>query len=148
MGKLANGKSRQILLNASLMESAELGHAQAVEMLLANGAAANFQDEHGETPLLIAARSGDLDTVKMLLAKGAAVNAQNKEGRTVLMRAVERRRKDDVHPQPNQYYDIVKLLLARGVDINAVDKQGMTALKLAQLNDSEHLVKLLRETTK
>src|SRR3989442_5750223 len=52
------------------------GHAQSVQVLLANGADVNFQNEDGDTALLTAARGGDLETVRMLLAKGADVRSE------------------------------------------------------------------------
>jgi ankyrin repeat protein len=144
--KLPKGKDRQLLLNTSLVSAARAGHAESVQTLLAQGAAVNFADDRGDTALLVASLSGDLKSVELLLAKGGDVRARNNEGRTALMKAVEHRREGiEAIEQPNQYYDIVKLLIAKGADFNALDKTGITALKLAQLNSSSDLVKLLRE---
>src|SRR5436309_1199556 len=47
---------------------------QLVELLIAKGAAVNYQDDNGATALIYAARNGDTPAVNALLRSGASVN--------------------------------------------------------------------------
>jgi ankyrin repeat protein len=64
------------------------GHIEVVELLLANGAAVNAKDRHGDTPLHAAAEGGRYDAAALLLAKGAEVNMRDIEGITPLSMAI------------------------------------------------------------
>jgi ankyrin repeat protein len=74
----------------ALLQAARAGNADTVRSLLASpNADVNGVDEHGNTPLIEAARFGHDDVVTALLIAKADVNAKNAQGRTALMLAAE-----------------------------------------------------------
>jgi ankyrin repeat protein len=74
----------------ALLRAATAGNADTVRALLASpNVDVNGIDEHGNTPLILAARSGHDDAVTALLIAKADVNVKNDEGKTALMLAAE-----------------------------------------------------------
>ncbi len=61
--------------------------ARRIRELCAGGAQVNAVDDHGVSPLLLAAESGPLDAVEALLALGARLDAVDDDGRTALHHA-------------------------------------------------------------
>ena len=57
-----------------------MGHASMVSLLIEYGASPSVGDEHGETPLHLAAAVGHEEVVRNLLAGGADVNQQSQNG--------------------------------------------------------------------
>lgn len=70
----------------------------------------NDQDNHGETPLMIASRTNHINFVKALLEAGADVNLQDTHGKTAMLQAVHSH-------QPNSL-TIVQLLYDAGANID------------------------------
>src|SRR5438270_370032 len=94
-------------------------NADAVQVLLDNGADPNLQDEDGLTALMVTLSPDTwgfaenvkpdakrMAIIKALLDKGADANAKNRIGSTALMGAVS-----CCHP------DVVQVLLERGADV-------------------------------
>lgn len=54
---------------------------EAVKFLVAKGMSADAKNDHGNTPLMIAARNGDLPMIEALLELKADVNQQNNDAR-------------------------------------------------------------------
>ena len=74
----------------ALLRAARAGNAETVRSLLASpNVDVNGIDEHGNTPLIEAARFGHDDVAVALLIAKADVNAKNDEGKTALMLAAE-----------------------------------------------------------
>ena len=74
----------------ALFRAATAGNADTVrELLAAPNVDVNAVDEHGNTPLIEAARFGHDDVVAALLAAKANINARNDQGKTALMLAAE-----------------------------------------------------------
>ena len=97
-----------------------MGRLDMVELLIANGANVNAIDNHGETPLHMAAyyaTAFNRDIVEFLLENDANVNAVNNNGETPLHNAAYR-----------GHYDIGALLVDRGANVNAIDNNGETPL--------------------
>ncbi|CAH1101713.1 unnamed protein product [Psylliodes chrysocephalus] len=94
--------------------------------------ALNRQNDHGWTPLLIAARKGHIDLVNNLLANHARVDVFDLEGRSALHLAAEQ-----------GYLQVCDSLLTHKAFINSKSRNGRTALHLAAMNGYIHLVKFL-----
>jgi len=93
--------------------------ANAVALLLRNGANHSERDDTTRTPLHYVASS---EIAHLLVAAGAALHARDKIGHTPLHLAV----------QTNMPPDIVKTLLELGTDANAVDARQHTPLHEAR----------------
>jgi ankyrin repeat protein len=107
------------------------GDVRAIREALDKGASVNARDEHGNTPLMLAAAYSDVASMKLLLDRGAQVNVTNSEGATPLIRAA-------------YDYDKARLLVDRGADVNARTAMGHTPLILAARPVNSHrTVKLL-----
>ena len=107
----------------ALMMAAEYGYASMVQLLLNQGANANYQDDIGYTPLLLACEKNHLSTAETLINHGADVTITNNNGETALMKASKAGN-----------IALVRLLLEKGSDIliNAVTKsERTTAIALA-----------------
>ncbi len=84
----------------------------------------NDQNEHDDTPLIIASRDNNLDTVERLIKNKVDIDSQNKSGQTALMAAVKSRN-----------IDIIRLLIKNKAHIDSQNKSGQTALIIATNND-------------
>ena len=63
-------------------------------------------DEHGDTPLTLAASRGKVAVVKLLIDHNAKVNAQNHLGNTAILCAIQDNLKDE-------FMEIVQVLITR-----------------------------------
>jgi ankyrin repeat protein len=74
----------------ALLRAARAGNADTVRALVASpNVDVNGIDEHGNTPLIEAARFGHDEVVTALLIARADMNVKNAEGKTALMLAAE-----------------------------------------------------------
>jgi ankyrin repeat protein len=119
-----------------LMEAAQYGHVEMVDLLLDRGAGIEAEDDLNQTALMVAAEYNQLGVVRRLLDRGAEVNAGYRSKQTALSKAaIEGHR------------DLVVFLLARGARWSFLDAliQGDAALfrtlldeeVLAQAQDNE-----------
>lgn len=67
-----------------LIQAAEEGHAEDVQLYFSGGANLAFKDRFGETALHYAAENGHLEIVKMLVHAGADTSRRDDSGRTSL----------------------------------------------------------------
>jgi ankyrin repeat protein len=154
LDKGADVNARDMDGNTALDWAAGQGYVEIVKLLLDRGADVNVKDKMlGFTPLMTATRSGHTEIAKLLLDRGADVNVVSgavafswtsfdgsrsesgvRGGWTALMIAAQ-----------YGYVDIVKSLLERKADINLKDANGDTALKLAEKNNYNEIIKLLKE---
>jgi ankyrin repeat protein len=116
-----------------LMDAAQRGRGDLVELLLNAGAEINARSHSGSTALMIAAEYGRKDMVELLLNAGADVHAKKNNGIMALMVAAAVRNEKG----------IVELLLDRGADVHAKDKDGSTALILAACSGRKETLELL-----
>lgn len=122
--------------DARLITAVQLGSAQLVNSLLAEGANPNSKNSAGTPILLTAIRGGHLAVVQALLAKGANPNGRNEEGGTALITAVE-----------SQHADIVRSLLSHKAAVNSAYDRGMgkgtTPLIIAAVNGDSQIASIL-----
>jgi ankyrin repeat protein len=116
-----------------IMYAALYGDADAVRLLLAQGANPNVQNDAGGTALMYAVE--DAGKIRLLLESGADANARSGEGRTALMIAVGR----------NGSNAVVKLLLDSGANPSAQMPDGRGPLALAAAARDASLLNLLLE---
>lgn len=64
---------------------------QWLNFMLARGARTDIQNNHGDTPLILAAQLGWIDGAQLLLARRATVDLSNSRGETALILAVQKR---------------------------------------------------------
>lgn len=70
--------------------AATKGYVVTLNILLAHGAAVNWQRYDGKTALMAAAEAGNTECVKALLKAGAEIGARTQENKTALMFAREK----------------------------------------------------------
>lgn len=129
----ANAATKDRLGRTALIAGVQSRNAEAVRVLLANGADVNARDLQEGTALLRAAGSfGNPPIVEALIKAGADVNAADKNGQTPLMWAA--RWGDTAR---------VSALIAAGANANVRDGKGMTALDYASNRKGEDTQELI-----
>ncbi len=94
--------------------------------LLAKGADPNIGNNHGVTPLMLAANLGFVEAVTLLVDRGARLNDSDATGETPLVTAVHR------HDLP-----IMRALLKAGADPDRADNSGRSARDYAAFDGKE-----------
>ena len=129
-----------------IWDAALHGNIRKIRELLDQGVNINSKNEHGVTPLHIAASNSNstssLETVRFLLENGADPNIKKDYGNTALMEAA-------VNSNGTSSLETVRLLLENGADPNNKNVAGFTALLFAASNSdtrsSLETVRLLLE---
>lgn len=108
--------SKRKRLNRALLDAVITRDIARVRELLKQGADVNGRDdEHEETPLILAAKFAGADVMRSLLEAGAEVDARDDWGRTALFYA----------PASSELFGV---LLRAGADVHARDEEGNTIL--------------------
>lgn len=104
-------------MNERLVTAAEQGDTSAVLQLLRDGAAINYQDARGRTPVMAATHANQVATVAALLDAGADINIRdNRLDNPFLYAGAE------------GLLEILKLAIAAGADTRLTNRYGGTAL--------------------
>ncbi|MBI4001439.1 MAG: ankyrin repeat domain-containing protein [Nitrospira defluvii] len=122
-----NGSGR-----TALYEASKRGQTPVVALLLQHGANPNAKTKQGYTPLLAAAERGHADTIAVLLSNRADLRATCTCGDSALHRAVRQ-----------GHLAAAQALLEHGIPVNQ-KTHGQTALEIAQLDEDDDLIHLLR----
>lgn len=102
--------------NEKMLTCARNGNLEGcVEAMDFHDAEVDCEDEHGNTPLLLAAQQGAKPLMKELLRRAANINHQNHSGCTVLHYTFEYKHKA-----------LFEYLLQKGADDSLLNKEGLT----------------------
>ncbi|WP_442595574.1 M48 family metallopeptidase [Neobacillus sp. D3-1R] len=116
-----------------LMKAASENDTEQIEILIADGANINEQDDEGSTALDWAIFNGHYEAFALLLEKGADPNTVDTYGTTPLMNAVF-----------NENVQMVEVLLEHGANPTIKDTEGYTAHDYAKDYDNTEIMKLLQ----
>jgi ankyrin repeat protein len=123
-------------IDRALLDAIIMRNITQVRDLLKQGADvhARDEDEHKESPVILAAMFADAEMVRLLLDAGAEVDARNEWGRTALFFAAVSS-------------EAFKVLIAGGADVHARDNERNTILirkvwESASLAEVEELLRL------
>lgn len=81
---------------ASLMDAAQFGFQNIVQMLVDDQVLLDETNNVGKTPLIIAASGGHANAVRILLDAGASVNVVDAKGESAMLHAIKNNYDDDV----------------------------------------------------
>lgn len=115
-----------------LLAAADGGDLERVKELLEKGVPVDVQDQHGWTPLMLAALQGHDKTVALLLGQGADIEAQDINGTTALMAAAS-----------SGWLAVIKRLMKAGADMDVEDNAGETAFYMAEQFEHRSVVNFL-----
>jgi ankyrin repeat protein len=117
-----------------LTRAAELGHLEAVRLLLDAGADPGRADGDGATALMLAAGEGQLEVLRLLLVRGAAVDAAQPDGGWTAFH----------YACYNNQPECVEELARVGCDIRIKDSNGFTGRELVEAKGHGEVVVRLR----
>ena len=111
-------------MSEDLLLYAQLGYADHIQRLVAEGADPDWRREDGVTTLMMASLTGRLEVMTALLDAGASIDLQAPDGMTALLAACAFAR---------QTRDIagIELLISRGADPNHANAEGNDALMMS-----------------
>ena len=109
------------------------GNVERLQEILKEGQDVNQRDEEGRTALHFAAGYGDLKCMEALLDAKADVNAKDNDSNPPLHFAAG-----------YGFEEAAELLMKHGGDAKAVNKEGKTAVEVAELNEQQNVVAVLK----
>ena len=142
-----------------------------LDMLLDAGMSPNKADDHGRTPLHIAAELGDYEATERLLKANPNLEAKNIWGATSLSVAqsnknyfvatllleagasvIEKGQEDAIQPTFFAALQLGKMkavqaLFAHGADINVKNEENKTVIQVAKLSGNKELLNFLKQMT-
>ncbi|XP_046559442.1 ankyrin repeat domain-containing protein 50-like [Haliotis rubra] len=116
-----------------VMEAAEWGHNDVVELLVSKGADVSLVDDDGDNVLHWACVGGGRETVECLLCLGSMdINSRGRCSRTPVMEAARR-----------GHNDVVELFVSKGADVSLVDDDGDNVLHYACMGGDRKTVEFV-----
>ena len=119
-------------LGKQLIESSKNGNLEKVKELIEKGVNLNFQNNMGDTALILSIEHNREEVARLLINKGADVNVQENTNNTALMRAARHGR-----------LEIIKLLIDKVSNLNIKNKCNKTAFILAVDNKHKKIIEFL-----
>lgn len=110
-------------MSEDLLLYAQLGRADRIARLVAEGADPDWKREDGVTTLMMAAMTGRLEVMSSLLDCGATIDLQAPDGTTALLAAC-------AYARTTRDIAGIELLLSRGAAPNLANSEGNDALML------------------
>ncbi|MDB4944342.1 MAG: Ankyrin repeat protein [Labilithrix sp.] len=110
-------------MSEDLLLYAQLGYAEHIARLVAEGVDPDWRREDGVTTLMIAALTGRQAIMEALLDAGASIDLQSPDGTTALLAAA-------AYARTTREVGGIELLLARGADPNLANSEGNDALMM------------------
>ncbi|XP_067952121.1 fibronectin type 3 and ankyrin repeat domains protein 1-like isoform X2 [Watersipora subatra] len=150
-----------------LMQAAQKGYTEIMEILLNHGADVNTANDSGKTALMLASFAGKTPAVELLRENNAKYDLRDKGGSTAFHWAIDGQHLDTIQwciddcwdvnikdtgsqwtpllrcAAVNGNADVAKLLIKNDANINFMDADGKTALMIAVINGHQNLVELL-----
>ena len=146
---IAKKGDSQEILHKAFLKAAYGGHLDIVELLVNNGANADFNEG-----LVVAALDGHLNVIKYCLSKGADINHQEPitvesmdvietMSNTAIMECNFTVGFEDDDDTKKRKIQTIDYLLKNGADVNAKGRFGNTALHFAANDYNLEIIKLL-----
>ncbi len=126
-----------------LLDTAQWGQKQVIQLLIMRGVNVNARGNFGETALMMASYWGHKDIVELLLRENADVNLQDNGGATALMMAVVEKEYLYSIAGGGNRLQTVGMLLAAGALCNIRDNENKTALDYAKQTGNKNIISLL-----
>ena len=93
----------------------------------------NYQDEDGNSPILVACANDNPFLVSLYIKLGADVNLRNENNESPLMHAIA-----------NNNEKLVKYLIEKGADINAQTNDGKSVLDFAMETENKQIIESIK----
>ncbi len=110
-------------MSEDLLLYAQLGYAEHIKRLVADGTNPDWRREDGVTTLMIASLTGRLTIMEALLDAGATIDLQAPDGMSALLAAT-------AFARTTREIAGIELLLARGADPNLANSEGNDPLMM------------------
>lgn len=111
-------------MSEDLLFFAQLGYADQIKRLVADGVDPDWRREDGVTTLMMAAMTGRIEVMEALIEVGATVDLQTPDGTTALLAAC-------TYARTTREIMGIEVLLARGANPSLANDEGNDALMMA-----------------
>lgn len=111
-------------MSEDLLFFAQLGYADQIKRLVADGVDPDWRREDGVTTLMMAAMTGRIEVMEALIEVGATIDLQTPDGTTALLAAC-------TYARTTREIMGIEVLLARGANPSLANAEGNDALMMA-----------------